>query len=266
MTSLLMRLSQPIKATILLLALPLFLAACGSSKSAVETPVKPGKMSPKDYLAQQIHYNTFSAKAQMHYEGEGASQDFTANIRMHKDKDIWASITALGGLIEAARAYIVPEKLQALNRLGREYYDMGYQEGLNLIQAQVSFADLQNLFTGNPLMADAPVSSSSETDTTIMIVMKKDDVTAALLYSKTTGLLQSTELSAPQRQFHCRIEYSAYGATTGKQPFSYKRQLQITNAGKTVRLDMNFNKAELNVPVDVSFSVPSSYKKGAIPK
>ena len=261
-----MKILSLIKTGMMLVALPLLLAACGSSKSTVETPVKPGKMSPKDYLAQQIHYNTFSAKAQMHYEGDGTTQDFTANIRMHKDKDIWASITALGGMIEALRAYIVPDKLQALNRLGREYYDMDYQEGLNLIRAQVSFTDLQNLFTGNPLMAEMPVSSSSETDSSMTIVLKKEDITATLLYNTYTGLLQRTELSASGRNFHCSIDYDAYGATTGKQPFSYKRKIQISNAGKIIRLNMNFNKAELNVPLDVSYSVPTSYKKAEVPK
>lgn len=261
-----MKLFPQIRTILMLAVLPLLVAACGSSKSAVETPVTRTKMSPKDYLEQQIHFNTFSAKAQMHYEGDGTSQDFTAHIRMHKEKDIWASITALGGMIEALRAYIVPEKLRAINRLGREYYDLGYQEGLNLIQAEVSFDDLQNLFTGNPLMADMPINSSSETDSSVTIVLKKDDVTATLLYNTITGLLQTTELKASGRDFHCRIVYSDYGSITGKQPFSFKRNIQISNGGKLIRLDMNFNKAELNVPLDVSYAVPSSYKKADIPK
>src|SRR5690606_6378201 len=112
--------------------------------------------------------------------------------------------------------------------------------------AEVSFADLQNLFTGNPLMADMPVSSSSETDSSMTIVLKKEDITATLLYNTTTGLLQRTELNAAGREFHCSIDYSAYGATTGKQPFSYKRNILISNAGKVIRLNMNFNRAELN--------------------
>lgn len=255
-----------IKTVFLLGIVITFLASCGGAKHTTETVVNTKKMKPEEYLAQSINYKTFSGKAQMQYSGDGDSQDFTANIRMNKDKDIWASITALGGMIEAARAYITPQELKAINRLKRSYYQLSYEEGLSLLQAQVSFEDLQNLIVGNPLMSDNKITSDSETENEVKIVVTKDDIKETLLYDKKTGTLQSIELNSDARAFQCIIKYSAYGPTTGKQPFAYNRILDITNKGKKVQLTMNFNKAELDIPVDVSFSIPSSYDKAVIKK
>src|SRR5215217_7242201 len=50
-------------------------------------------------------YKTFSGKAKVHLESPKDKNDFTATIRMEKDKKIWISIVALG-VFEAARALI----------------------------------------------------------------------------------------------------------------------------------------------------------------
>jgi hypothetical protein len=244
----------------------LFLVSCGGNKELVKSNIKNKAQSAEEYLAQRIDYNTFSGKAKMNYQGDGESQQFTANIRMNKGKDIWTSITALGGIIEAARAYITPEQLQARNAINRKYYDLSYNEGLTLIQAQVSFADLQDLIAGNPLLHDVPVQSSNKTDSVFSITKQKDDITEILNYNIKTGLLESIALHSKTKGFDGTITYSAYAATTNKLPFAYSRTIDITNKGKQVHLDMNFTKAELNVPVDMPYSVPSSYEKVGIKK
>lgn len=244
----------------------LLFASCNSSRGIVKSNVKNKAVTADEYLAQKIDYHTFSGKAKMNYQGGGESQQFTANIRMNKDKDVWASITALGGLIEAARAYITPEKLQARNSINRQYYDLSYNEGLALIQAQVSFADLQDLMAGNPLLNDVAVQSSEKTDSIFTITKQKEDITEVLNYNIKTGLLQTISLSSKAKDFACTIVYSAYAPTTNKLPFAYSRTIDITNKGKQVHLDMNFTKAELNVPVDMPYSVPSSYDKASIKK
>lgn len=246
----------------------LTLEACNTTKkTAVTEPVKPvaeGK-KPEEYLAQKIDYTTFNSKASIHFENKDQNQDFTSAIRMNKDKDIWSSIIALG-ITEVARAYITPDSLKAMVRIGKKAYVLSYKEGLELIQAQVEFPVLQNLFIGNPLISDVPVKSSSEKDSLIMITQQKDDFTQVLSFNKQTGILQELSLSSTQRNFKCDIKYSKYGAITGKQPFAFYRAIVITNKGETVKLDIDYSKAELDVPVDVSFSIPNSYDRVPVKK
>jgi len=245
------------------------LYSCKTPKKAASSPdivnKKEQQRKPEDYLQQKINYSSFSGKAQMHYEGKNQSQDFTANIRMRKDKDIWSSIIALGGLLEAARAYVTPDSLKAVDKLGRKAYVLSYDEGAGLIDAQVEFPVLQNLLIGNVLF-DEPVKSVSEKDSLIMIVMNKDDFNQTLTYNKHTGLLQQTDLSSDKRNFNCSISYEKYAATTGKQPFAYNRVINISNKGQQIKLTMEFSKAELDVPVEMPFSINDSYKLQQIKK
>ena len=55
-------------------------------------------------LQNEINFSTFSGKAKMHYASNDQKQEFVANIRISKDKIIWVNITALGGMVNAARA------------------------------------------------------------------------------------------------------------------------------------------------------------------
>jgi len=254
---------------ILLAAMLLAAGACKTTrKAAPSEPVKPPvaqERKPEAYLAQTIAWNSFSGKADMHFENKDQNQDFTGNLRMQKDKDIWASIVALG-IAEVARASITPDSLRAIVRIGKKAYALSYKEGLELIQAQVEFPVLQNLFIGNPLINNVPVKKSETRDSLMLITLAKDDFTELLTYNKRTGLLQELQLSSEQRGFACRIRYEKYGPVTGQQPFPFNRYITIDNKGQQIRLDMEFSKAELDVPVETGFSIPDSYERVKIRK
>lgn len=248
----------------------LTLQACNTTKkTATSEPVKPvagsEERKPEEYLAQVIDWTTFSGKADMHFENKDQNQDFTGNLRMNKGKDIWASIIALG-ITEVARASITPDSLRAIIKIGKKAYALSYKEGLELIQAQVEFPVLQNLFIGNPLINNEKIIKSETKDSLMLITMAKDNFVELLTYSKATGLLKELQLSSEERGFTCKVNYEKYGATTGKQPFAFIRHIVISNKGEEVKLDMEFSKAELNVPVETNFSIPDSYERMSIRK
>lgn len=250
------------------LLLLIIVQSCSPAKKVATTePVKPvnTEKKPEEYLSQAISWNSFSGKADMHFENKDQNQDFTGNLRMRKDKDIWASVVALG-IAEVARASITPDSLRAMIRIGKKAYALSYKEGLELIQAQVEFPVLQNLFIGNPLISNAPVKAAETKDSLIMITLVKDDFTEVLTFNKRTGTLQELQLNSDQRNFKCNIRYEKYGPITGQQPFAFNRYIVISNKGEEVKLNMEFNKAELDVPVETSFSIPDSYERMSIKK
>ncbi len=249
-------------------ALLLITQACNTTKKTTATgPEKPVSQDkkPEEYLAQTIAWSSFSGKADMHFESKDQNQDFTGNLRMRKEKDIWASVIALG-IAEVARASITPDSLRAMIRIGKKAYALSYKEGLELIQAQVEFPSLQNLFIGDPLINNVAVKHAESKDSLIMITVAKDDFTELLTYNKRTGTLQELQLNSDQRNFRCNIRYEKYGPITGKQPFAFNRYIVINNKGEEIKLNMEFSKAELDVPVETSFSIPDSYERMSIKK
>jgi hypothetical protein len=125
---------------------------------------------------------------------------------------------------------------------------------------------LQNLFIGNPLISNVPVKSWDQKDSVVTIIQVKDDFTQELTYNKRTGTLTDLQLTSTQRNFKCNIRYEKYGPITNQQPFAFNRYVVINNKGEEIKLNMEFNKAELDVPVETNFSIPDSYERMSIPK
>jgi hypothetical protein len=55
------------------------------------------------------------------------------------------------------------------------------------------------------------------------------------------------------------MQYGTYENTNGRK-FSTERVLNITNAGEQHYLEMSFNKAEFDMPIEVPFSIPKNYQ------
>src|SRR3954471_18519968 len=110
---------------ILIAACLLVIVSCKARKQIIVTPppvtVTPpiaGKpVNPVDAIkAQQLNFNTFSAKASTSLNIDGNSNDVTLNIRIQRDRKIWVSVTAILG-IEVARALITPDSILLINKL-----------------------------------------------------------------------------------------------------------------------------------------------------
>lgn len=248
------------------LFLTLGMSACNTSKKTTTAPIKPiTKMfSPEDYLANQIDFSSFNGKADLNITNKDGNQKVNSNIKMRKGKDIWSSVLVLGGMVEVARAYITPDSLQAIVRIGKKYYDLSYEEGLKLIQTDVKFPILQNLIVGNPLMTDGKITNSEVKDSMMVITMTKDDFVQVLSYEVRTHLLQKVELSSAKKNINILINYADYKPLALKEPFAYSRKIAIKNNGTDISIDMDFDKAEINVPVEINFSIPSSYTRATL--
>lgn len=249
--------------TILALGLALSQQACNSTKKALVTeetkPVASKEtLHAEDFLNKNISWNTFNGKAGLHYENKDQNQDLTCNMRMQKDKDIWASFVALG-IIEAARAKVTPDSLKAINKINKEGYALSYKEGQELIGTQVDFSVMQNLFIGNPLITNVPVSKFETQDSTVSITQSKDGFTQVLTYNRSNSTLKELRLSAAEKQFDCTILFDNYKAITLQQPFAFNRNITIHNKGQEIKLTLEFSKAELDVPVETNFNIPSNY-------
>ena len=255
-------------------ALLMSIEACHTTKKGltVDEPkviadtTKKVALQAEDFLSRNISWNTFNGKAGLHFEKGDKNQDLSCNLKMKKDKEIWASLIALG-IIEAARAKITPDSLQAIYKIDKIAYVLSFKEGQELIGAQVEFPQLQRLFVGNPLIGpEVKVAKFEEQDSTVKIIQVQDGYTQTLTYDKKRFTLTQLQLTSTEKQFDCTISYEKYSAITLQQPFAYVRHMVIHNKGQEIKLDMDFSRAELDTPVETNFSIPDSYERAVIPK
>jgi hypothetical protein len=133
-----MRLSVTL--AIVIAGLLLFFTSCRSTRKiqtaiakkdtveAMKPPEHPGEDSAAviretyDKLkAQEISFNTFTAKIDVDYVGgDGKKESVNATLRMYKDSVIWISVTGVFG-IEGLRAYITKDSVRLINKLDKTY-------------------------------------------------------------------------------------------------------------------------------------------------
>jgi hypothetical protein len=245
-------------------------ASCNTTKKTTESIPAAGSEShnlPRaaDYIGQKLDYRSFSGKTDLQVRTETQNQNLNLNVRMRKDQDIWTSVLAMG-VLEAVRAYITPDSLFGLDRLSKTAYVLSYKEGMQLIRAEIPFPMLQNLIIGNPLIQDVPIANVEVKDSTILITQNDGAFRQVLTYHLRSHVLQHLSLKSSTRDFRCEADYSEYKPLALKQPFAFSRDIQIEQDGKKIYLKLDFNKAQLDEPVDMNFVIPSSYSRGAIPQ
>lgn len=206
--------------------------------------------------AQQTNFNTFSGRAKTTLNINGDSHDFTLNIRINNDKEIWVSVTALLG-IEAARAVITPDSIIVLNRLQGIYLKKPFSFIYQYTNKQVDYAMLQALFTANavPKLLNDSTKYTAAGDT-----VKLDGQLSDLVYKLLLGndlKVKRTDLANEAEGQSLQVNNSFIVQNNQKVP----SQIDITSVAKSNKIEVNlhFVKVDYNQPQDYPFSIPSSY-------
>lgn len=250
---------------LLMAASSLIIYSCGSGKKKAPDTISPkpseiSKLKPEDYYKKQIQYATFSGKMNVEYKDNKQEQKIAVNVKMNKGKDFWANAAALGGIVPVGRAYATPDSLKAIVNLNNTAYAMQYKDGVAMLKTELEFSSLQNMFIGNALLENAPIKSAKEENGEVFINLAKDGYTLDIIYDKTTAQIKRQVIENKQENFKATIDYSNYKPLTDRQPFAYYRQIEIINKQEKINVIMDYSKAELNIPVAISFAIPASMK------
>lgn len=230
-----------------------------SEKTTTEETEKPTVEKPSVYLNHKMLYKTFSGRGNLHIVTPEFDKKVTAYLSMDKDRDILASIRALG-MLEVARAFATPDSLFLLNRLQKTAYALDYHDGIKLIKAEVPFASLQNLIAGSPLLPDsATIKNMIVKGDRVIITRQTSEFIEVLEYDLKTQVLKRLHLSALDRPFEFTINYGDYRKIGIGQPFAFDRNIKIQKAGKNMTVDLNFTQATIDYPVNTNFRIPGSY-------
>ena len=211
-------------------------------------------------LNNRLQFTTFSGKAKMHYEGKGQKQEFTSHIRIIKDKVIWVSVTALGGIVQVARLYVTPDTFKLLNYLEKEVTIMPLAEAGKVLPAPVDFSILQNLIIGNVLRTGGTLTDATDMGGLISLQVEEPNVIEQITYSKADSTIKSLQLrSTGPNLMTGLIQFMNY-ETVNSRKFAMNRDVLVINDGDQYKLDMNFNNPVFDQPVEVPFSIPKNYK------
>lgn len=207
---------------------------------------------------KRLDYKTFSGKAKVNYEGDGNSQEFTANFRVKKDSIIWITITGLGGLVQVARIYITPDSLYMLKILEREAVIMPLKDAAKILPTPVEFSSLQNLIVGDPLR-DGKIVSASRSPEQWTIEVADNSYQQRITYSKVDSTINTALLRTTDNSSQAVTQYDTY-ADVRDRKISTHRVVNLKNGNDTYMAEMNFVSSDFDQPLEFPFSIPRNYK------
>jgi len=235
-----------------------------SDTVAVDLPNKPTQdliaaLTPV-WKAEQ-GFSTFNGKAKMHYEGRGQRQEFTTVFRVKRNEAIWASITALGGIVQVARVLITNDSFKLINYLEKEVTIMALSDASKVLPAPADFNTLQNLILGGVLSTAGQATDAADLGNFLSLQVEEEKLVQQINFNRADTTINTLQLRSPGAGGPSgAISFSDYQNIGGRK-FSMNRNINVVNSGEQHNLEMNFNKAEFDQPVDFPFSIPKNYKR-----
>lgn len=254
---------------------------CKTSQK-VSTPVVKEEKNPEDKTAPDLQQlitdhsfraRTFTAKASVKTIIGDQENSFNINLRLYTDSAIWISISPLLG-IEVARVLVTRDSVKYLDRLNKKYSVSDFQFLNDLLQVNVDFDIIQGVLTGN-LFAYKKNKFNS------VYIEEKYYILSTLSKRQLKRSLEDVDISKPIVQdlwvdgSNYRItklnvqdqrlnkslltDYSDHRQTEGGLfPFQSKT---LIIAGKTLKIDIEYQKINLNTEIDFPFNIPGGYEK-----
>ncbi|HTQ64227.1 MAG TPA: DUF4292 domain-containing protein [Puia sp.] len=211
--------------------------------------------------AQRIHFNTFSAKVKVNYEGsDGKDYEFNAFIRIQKDRMIWVSINALLG-IEAFRAVITPDSVKVINKLDKIVQLRSVSYLKEVAHLPFDFNTLQDLIVGNPIYLDSNIIFYNKNENGISLMSVGQLFKNYITLNGNDYTLKHSKLDDVDvlRARTCDLTYGDYERRDTLR-FSTYRKISVAEKSK-LDIQLGFKQFNFNEPLSFPFSIPKNYKR-----
>jgi hypothetical protein len=206
----------------------------------------------------RLSYHTMNGKAKVHFEGPNESQDFTASIRVKKDSAIWVDITALGGMIHAARALITNDSFFMINYLQKEYSKGALVDVAKILPTNVDFYSLQNLVMAEPLRSGA-IMDVAELGASWLVHVADSSYLQTLNCTKADSTISIDQVNTRNPNGPQAImKYERFEYTCGKR-IAMTRTINIQNLQDKFLVEMDFQNIEFDKGLEMPFNIPSKF-------
>ena len=209
---------------------------------------------------RELVFETFSGKAKMQYQGRGQKFDITAHFRIKKDETIWASVTALGGIVPVARILITRDSFHLINYQEKVYTKLALSEAIEMLPVPADFGTLQSLIVGTSLRSGGIAKEAYQNEAGIVLQVQEPGIEQSVLFNPADSTISTLHIrSAVDGGPAGTINFGKYERLEG-QLFPSVRAIAVSNSGEQHFLEMNFNNVDLNKELDFPFNVPKNYQ------
>lgn len=251
-----------------LLALCLLVFSCKSKQ--VVANEKASELIEISEISDKISdrnsdFKTLYIKSDVKYKDPGQGYNFTADIRIEKDKRILVSIRFIG--ITMAKALITPTSVQYYEKMGNKYFEGDFSTLSKWLGTDLDYQKVQNLLLGNPIedLNKDRFEASLHEGLYKLVQKQYEKFNKEFYFEASQFLLKRFEVNQNQHNNKLIVKYPDHQNKSNLilptnlsiEAFQKDKQINISMDYKTITVDEN-----LSFP----YSVPSGYDQITIEK
>ena len=241
-----------------IIALTLFLFACGSNKGVVTSSLehRSSKSIIKKVNQNYLDYNWFSAKISGKIEIDGEDTPVSANLIIRKDSLIWLSVSAILG-IEVARIQITPDSLKLMNRINKTYWVGDFEDLENSYGIPVNYKQLEQVLVGQISLENHKMRSIVSENKYLLFNRNNKETPQSKVWIDNRFLIH-TFLLEDELEQSLTIRYLEY-EKHAQRWVPLKLNLLLANIDQQTEANFTYSKVNINTPKKVNFNIPDSY-------
>ncbi len=242
-----------------------FLLGCKSTLTTTEvkSTIKPLTIRQifKNQESADLNLQTVLAKIKVKYITAKKKQGVTAKLRLQKDKIIWISITAIGG-IPIAKMIITPHSVRYYEKLNKTYFDGNFSLLNKWLKADLNFNKIQNLLFAQPIISpELGKFLLNITDKSYQLISKRKIDNTKVIYwvNPNNFKLDKQQFSKNKKEF---LSFSYLGFDTSTT-LRYPNKMLIVAASKKqiTKIDFTYKSLKFDLPLNFPFKIPKGYKQ-----
>ena len=272
-----MRISSFLKVAIV--AMPMALASCKSTKNVVTEPkpVTQEMLQTKEIL-QKVNDNSQNSKfitSKIRFQVQIGNQDLslTGNLKMKRDDVIRLQLMAFG-FVEAARLEFTKDYVLLMDRINKQYLRASYEQVDFLRNSGLNFYSLQALFW-NELFQPGQAQLNNELLEKFQTNIGGDDVIISMgegnmnykwLANQSDGKIRMANILYKDRihgNSQLNWDYSDF-KTFDVKSFPMENKIIFTSNNKEVKINMTLNYVGTDSDWETRTSISSKYKEVSV--
>ncbi|WP_438964984.1 DUF4292 domain-containing protein [Flavobacterium sp.] len=213
----------------------------------------------KGHLSNFKDFKTLNIRSSVSYEDQKNSQSVSVDIRILKDETIWLNVKFLG--FPAAKALITPTKVSYYEKLNKTYFEGDFTLISNWLGTELDFNKVQNLLLGKAIenITKDDFIAAIVNNSYVLSEKKTNNLQKEFTFEAESYFLKNETINQPSENRSLEIAYNSYQLIE-KHVFP-KEFVVKANQNKSVIIEIEYNKIEVNSAVSFPFSIPNGYDK-----
>ena len=269
--------NKPLVYILSLLFISTLLVQCKAKKPLLDT--EEGKIyhfskTQADTIVREVLMNNFEfdnlkAKIKTKFKSrEKQNLILGTFLKIKKDSVIHATISVLG--FPAVVALITPDSLKFINKKDKKYFEGDFSYVSQLLNTEITFAQLQDLLVGNPIKMDSNYAHTLIQENeeffihplsqTQLNTDENSDDWKVKFWINELFKAGKTIVSSENRETQIEIFQADYNKTEG-QLFPNRTKVEVITPKDSISILLNYQRVKINTEMDFDFSIPDNYTK-----